>query len=159
MRISSVRTAAVIFGAGATGLVIGLVALTAGLFVSPPTEGEDPAGSTLVAAVDNEESSGLGGLSDFPVNEYGQTYGDYVMGGPKPELVSAATDDGVLGYAYLTDWVWEPAANPDEALKRQAEQINDRGEIIVPIYAVDGRTKIGTFTAGVVEFGDADRDD
>lgn len=89
-------------------------------------------------------------LSDFPVNENGETYGSamYAELDAVPDLVLARGDNGVEGYlravecAFLLDP--NPPKSPEEAIARQeAEQ----GKTFVyNVYALDGVTVVDTFT-------------
>ena len=65
-------------------------------------------------------------------NGQGQAYGTYedIEAGYALDLVSVLTDSGIAGYAY-----WDQFDSAGE------------GECI-PVYAVDGETRIGTFTFG-----------
>jgi hypothetical protein len=111
-----------------------------------------------VTSADNVENLHLSQMPapgyTYPTNEYGQTYGsdsDAPTPNKGPDLVAAYGDCGTLGYVYATD-IDDPAPKtPEEALVRQEEIMARlaRGEDVsrqVPLYTVDGRTVIGTFT-------------
>lgn len=78
-------------------------------------------------------------------NENNQTFGSAYMAeatGNMPELVSALTTDGVQGYVYSEDLLFNTPSNPQEALAMNAQAASNP---TIPVYAVDGTTIIGTF--------------
>ncbi|WP_209717379.1 hypothetical protein [Marmoricola sp. OAE513] len=70
-----------------------------------------------------------------------------------PTLIAATADNGKRGYIYRSDLEGpaEPAASPEEAARRTRDLLDDKGQLIVPVYAADGKTRIGTFLAGWAE--------
>jgi hypothetical protein len=66
------------------------------------------------------------------------TNGSLVKGEQAPDLVGGQTDEGKPGFLRSYDLVHAPA--PDK-----------NGDIVIPVYATDGRTVIGHFTAGHVK--------
>jgi hypothetical protein len=88
--------------------------------------------------------------TEFIKNDSGQTIGEYKAGGPRPDLIPAVTSDGDPGYIYLNDLLWDEPKNPEEAIELMKEKINDTGDIVVSVYAADGKTKIGEFIAAHV---------
>jgi len=62
----------------------------------------------------------------------------------------AETDGGKEGYIYTDDLDPAVASAPEEAVAQTKSRMNSSGDIIVPVYAEDGTTKIGDFTAGHV---------
>lgn len=57
------------------------------------------------------------------------------VGETPPDLVEGQTDDGKRGFLYAYDLANPPA--PDE-----------KGNIVIPVYDRNGKTKVGLFTAG-----------
>ena len=80
----------------------------------------------------------------FPRNDDGQTYGS-MMGATHskttPDLISAYATNGEQGYVVRGD-LRDPNAprDPQEAIAS-----NNRPARTIPVYAVDGKTKIGVF--------------
>lgn len=64
---------------------------------------------------------------------------------------SAVTDTGVPGFVYNSDVWWFEARTLDRAayiVRRFG--VNDKRQIVVPVYAADGKTRIGTRVAATV---------
>ncbi len=61
--------------------------------------------------------------------------GVWQVGESPPDLIEGQTDDGKQGYMYAYD-----LANPPEP--------DADGNIILPVFERDGKTRIGSFTAG-----------
>ncbi|MDQ3223419.1 MAG: peptidase M56 BlaR1 [Gemmatimonadota bacterium] len=109
------------------------------------------AGSASVAvgaSADDSEPS----PADFPRNAKGMTYGSALDSEVEPQLVEAYATNGRVGYVLSIDLNEEVAANPTEALQRNA------GGFTIPVYTVDGTTIIGEFVVepgiGSYETGD-----
>ncbi len=100
-------------------------------------------------------------VSEFPVNEYGETYGSLayvnVPGGRPfslenyPNLIAVA--QSVEGYVRREDY-FESTINipnsPDdkEGWERYHKLYGNKEGREIPVYEVDGRTVVGTFTIG-----------
>lgn len=88
----------------------------------------------------------------YPVNANGQTYGSAlaaVSPETEPDLIEAIAADGTEGYVRADDLTPPQPANPSEAARRNGA---GKGRII-PLYAVDGKTVIGTFRLPPPESG------
>lgn len=72
-------------------------------------------------------------------NENGVTYGPDCFG---TELISVAADDWTEGYVYRADLEGDMPKSIEEALAVSGQ------ERVIPVYASDGVTVIGTFTSG-----------
>lgn len=83
--------------------------------------------------------------SPFKVNASGQTYGTIaqsVSPDAEPDLVLTVGDNGKTGYTYSRDLNSPDPKSPAEA----AERSKQTGVVVVPVYDVDGKTQIDTFT-------------
>ncbi|MEW5952827.1 MAG: peptidase M56 BlaR1 [Bacillota bacterium] len=81
----------------------------------------------------------------YQKNENGQTYGSALYAtsiDTEPDLISAEGEDGIRGYVRSEDLNGVQPKTPEEALAqmRKADSVNK-----IPLYAVDGKTVIGTF--------------
>ncbi len=88
----------------------------------------------------------------FPVNENGETYGDYFQAtraGKDPDLILAQGEDGTLGYVRSADLEEPLPESPEAALAIQSERRTSgyKGRYI-NLYAADGVTVIGRFFVG-----------
>lgn len=109
-------------------------------------------GTSLPAAAFEKENT----LAKFPVNEYGQTYGSCANTGSwenAPELVAVGQD--VNGYCrredLFADQINFPKSPDDKAGWEKWDKLYGSGNkdgYEIPVYKVDGRTVIGTFTVG-----------
>lgn len=82
----------------------------------------------------------------FPTNENGQTYGSSAKCNSietEPDLIQAIGIDGMEGYVLAKDLNGEMPKTPEEAIAMQKEFPADG--ILIPLYAVDGKTVIGEF--------------
>jgi hypothetical protein len=88
----------------------------------------------------------------WPLNASGLTYGSSaaaVSPQGEPDLIMAEATNGKAGYVYRSD-LEEPAPSSlQEALRIQAARAGTWREI--PVYLVDGSTKIGVFVIGESE--------
>ena len=96
---------------------------------------------------------------DYPVNEYGLTYGngnDMVeRGGLEPDLIAARGIDGTVGYVYAKDLSGDNIpSSPDEAvdymedyeMRRDAAiSKGEQYERVIPLYDETGQKAIGEF--------------
>ena len=123
-----------LLAAGTAGLVVmaaaGAVAIN--LAAAAPTSPASYSGEA--------EPSGY----PFPRNDAGQTYGSQ-MGATSsettPDLISTYATNGELGYVLRVDLRDpDPPRNPQEAIAS-----NNRPARTIPVYTVDGKTKIGVF--------------
>lgn len=93
---------------------------------------------------------------DYPVNEDGLTYGPDIPGKvitieDEPDLQAVIGDNGVKGYCYKTDLLYDyiahDAKTPAEAVKMQEEYIAaGRPPRVLNVYESDGKTIVDTFT-------------
>lgn len=118
-------------------IVIISVALVAGLAV-----GMLGFGPAIANALFDQS---LGPVSVYQKNEDGQTYGSALYAtsiDTEPDLISAVGEDGTIGYVRSMDLYGVQPKTPEEALDqmRKADSV-----IRIPLYAVDGKTVIGTF--------------
>jgi hypothetical protein len=113
-------------GAIAVSIAGGMVAV--GASVGPSTSAEP-----VPAAAPHE----------FPRNESGQTYGseeDATSYDNAPDLIRAYTTDLKIGYVLRNDLRGPVPSTPDEAIA-----LNSASAREIPVYAVDGKTRIGVF--------------
>lgn len=75
-------------------------------------------------------------------NASGQTYGQHVQGDKQPDLISARSDDGTLGYVYASDLYGAPKLTPEEIGAQQKSGKLDS----LNVYSSDGKTIIGHLT-------------
>ncbi|WP_415854366.1 hypothetical protein [Sinomonas sp. G460-2] len=92
-----------------------------------------------------------GSQAAFPKNARGETYGSgaFVKAGEEPDLISAIGDDHkTWGYVRKTDMASRAQPkNPEEVRARAASAQTGRvGDKVVPLYAQDGVTVVGSFT-------------
>lgn len=84
-------------------------------------------------------------LSEYPVNENGQTYGSSGKVA-EPDLVQAIGKSGKIGYVLFSELIGKLPNSPGEALvlqeKRSAEKYKKRE---IPVYESDGKTIIDYF--------------
>lgn len=151
MRLNS-RDVAVIAAAGIAGLIVG-----GGMMASAEPANKALSLTASKTVVVSDAVQNLNSVNkidaqkpEFPANEKGLTYGNFKMDGEKPDLVPVTADNGREGYARYSDLVWEPAQNPEEALAMLRERVNSAGDIVVPVFELDGATQIGVLTAGSV---------
>lgn len=79
------------------------------------------------------------GAPAYPVNGDGQTYGfpgDPASAETAPDLILAGNVDGTAAYVLKTDVLGEQPKTSDDGS--------------VPVYAVDGKTEIGSFSSGAM---------
>ena len=82
----------------------------------------------------------------YPKNDAGQTYGsgsDATSRADLPDLIKAVATNGQDGYITRADYLGRQATSPEEALAISADVTRT-----VPVYAVDGVTRIGEFVFG-----------
>ena len=92
---------------------------------------------------------------DYPVNEYGLTYGsddpsrDIIRPEDEPNLQSVVGDHGVKGYCYKSELHGAAVNWPEDALRKQ-EIMSAAGNPprVLNVYESDGETIIDTFTIG-----------
>lgn len=89
-------------------------------------------------------------LTDWAVNENGETYGGIKNDGSQPDLQAVFATNGRMGYVYTTELDEAGGSrnftSPEEAL---AWQESMKGKTAtVPVYEFDGITVIGEFVAG-----------
>jgi hypothetical protein len=147
--VSRSRAAVAIAGSALAGLVIGGGVLASSHEAAPS---QTPVRRAQSEGLARSLPSTSTEASSYPRNAAGQTYGEYRLGGEKPDLVPVEASNGLSGYAYLSDMLWEPAKSPEEAVAQMKQHVNDSGEVVVPVYELDGKTRIGTFVAGTVEY-------
>jgi hypothetical protein len=90
------------------------------------------------------------GPTKWPVNASGRTYGsglDAVSPADEPDLIKVEATNGLVGYSLRTDLEDPDPSSPSEAVRIQTARGGAPREI--PVYQVDGKTKIGAF---VVEY-------
>lgn len=135
---SMVARTALIVGAAAAGLVVGAI-LTVDATAGQPEE-PTPA---------------------YSVNANGQTIGPWIGGENafQPDLVEITTDDGKRGYARTVDMSWAPATTPEEAARITKEHVNEDGDVVIPVFAADGTTKIGVATIAHVSLDPIEGED
>ncbi len=109
------------------------------------------AGSASVAVGASSDDSEPSPAS-FQRNVKGMTYGSALDSEIEPQLVEAYATNGRLGYVLSTDLNEDVAANPTEALQRNA------GGFTIPVYTVDATTIIGEFVVepGIESYETAD---
>lgn len=94
--------------------------------------------------VDVSDSSGSDSShGSYPVNENGMTYGSDFGKAESPDLILATGDDGKQGYLKQSDIYGPEPKSPEEAAALTAVADQPR---VLPLYASDGVTVIGTFT-------------
>ncbi|MEN6389826.1 MAG: hypothetical protein ABFD04_05370 [Syntrophomonas sp.] len=128
---------------GAKGLVC-CIALVAGIAV-----GIFNSNMVLVQA-ENYLNKGMMPTYVFPKNEAGQTYGSEIDANcPEnaPDLIAAVGVDGTLGYVKSTDLNGPLPKTPEEAIAITKKNLADI-ERKIPLYAVDGKTVVGSFNIG-----------
>lgn len=77
-----------------------------------------------------------------------QSLGTYRPGAPpaeQPDLIAAVGSDGVQGYVRAVDVMPPPPSNPREAVEQTRRMIGPDGRVVIPLYAADGTTQIGTY--------------
>ncbi len=112
-------------------LVIGIVALMVVLGIA-----------SFAVAV----NANLGGPTVWPKNAHGVTYGsgmDAVSPGDEPDLIRVQATNGKEGYAYRTDLEGPEPSSPAVAIAQQKAKGGKPD--VIPVYEVDGVTKIGVF--------------
>lgn len=132
------RSTAVVGGALALGLALsgGLVAYASDTPASSPSASEKAA-----AALDKS----IPRPTERPAATEKLDIGPWQPNKPAPDLVPGQTDDGKPGFLLTYDLA---NANPDE---QETRRVDDKTiEIVLPVYAEDGVTKIGDFTAGTI---------
>ena len=91
-------------------------------------------------------------LSEYPANEYGQTYGSSGKVA-EPDLVQAIGKSGKIGYVLFADLIGTLPNSPEEALalqeKRSSVKYKQRE---IPVYESDGKTIIDYFACGMPGF-------
>jgi len=115
--------------------VIISIALAAGMVVGTFGIGH------AIAIANNSQTS----ASVYPKNENGQTYGSSMYAtsiDTMPDLIKARGVDGTSGYIRREDFNGVQPKTPKEALELQRTAPSIRK---IPLYAVDGKTVIGTF--------------
>ena len=94
-------------------------------------------------------------MSDFPVNDRGQTYGSSAQTGTletMPDLVGVVGNNGYEGFVEKRHLVEPEPRNPAEARRiGRAMRKNPPGP--VPVYALDGTTQLDVFTPFVAGTG------
>lgn len=109
--------------------------------------------------IDPTEVAKLPGIDDkeyeYPVNEYGQTYGldwagdDYEK--HAPDLIKAEGVNGKTGYVKrsdLDDYEWAEVKNPEDAVAYMNKKNQRQGKNyyrIIPVFEKDGITEIDQF--------------
>jgi len=125
-------------------MLVGIVALAAALFA---------AYSVMVASADLTPAPS-GTPTVWPQNDSGVTYGsglDAASHEDEPDLIRVQATNGKVGYAYRTDLEGPEPSSPAAAVAQQKAR-GGRPEVI-PVYEVDGVTRIGTF---VIEYDPVD---
>lgn len=84
--------------------------------------------------------------SEFGTNASGQTYGTGLFVETDPDLISAIGVDGAQGYVKAEDLKEPEPASPTQAL---ADSIKDA--FLIPLYASDGKTTLGSFEVAPME--------
>lgn len=101
-------------------------------------------GSMAFASVNYMLDQSKAPSPDYPINEFGETYGSALdaKGQEKePDLIKAIGVDGTIGYVRATDLIGKAPNSPEEALEQQAKAT----ETVINLYKNDGRTIIGKF--------------
>lgn len=96
--------------------------------------------------------------SVWPTNAAGETYGGGLHAVPRsdwPDLISAGLRDGKQGYVRRTELdaakgTGLPPAECAEFSRKAAARAAAGERTLVPVYALDGVTVIGTFVVGSV---------
>ncbi|BDE96131.1 hypothetical protein [Raoultibacter timonensis] len=115
---------------------------------------EEPVFSDGVSAVN---AAGLN--VDYPVNDYGETYGglddvpegawgsyeDFV--GMYPDLIRVEATNGAVGYVKKEDFFGSPPESPEDTVWAQTDKAM-HGIPPLTVYDVDGRTELGSFAIG-----------
>lgn len=89
------------------------------------------------------------GPMNWPKNASGQTYGSGLRAtspADEPDLILVEATNGRIGYALRTDLEDPDPSTPEEAVRLQSARGGRSREI--PVYLVDGRTKVGVFLIG-----------
>lgn len=99
-------------------------------------------GPTIATAIPNQDQAPT---PVYSVNENGQSYGSALYANSideEPDLIKARGVDGNTGYVRAVDLYRDEPKTPEEALEkmRKAPSIKK-----IPLYAVDGKTVVGTF--------------
>jgi len=109
------------------------------------------AGLGVTSAIGTGSSIGSSGaeVPEYDENARGQSYGsalEAISPETEPDLIQALADDKTTeGFVKKSDLDYLPDFDsPSEALAWQAEQAGKSR--VIPVYDVDGTTKIGTFT-------------
>lgn len=128
--------------------------VTAGVLV---TAGFVAYGATGVAAAYQPRSHGseinavvTGSVHVFPRNFRGSTYGSELNASnpaSAPDLIAAYATNGRLGYVRKNDLRPQAPKTPALALREQATATDAKTRVI-PVYAVDGSTVIGSYNIG-----------
>lgn len=88
---------------------------------------------TNISQQDNDKES-LDDNCQYPVNQYGESYGPCVLAdivGEEPDLILAVGEDGVEGFVRAEELCADYDVLPDEV-------------VLIPLYDVNG-VKIGSF--------------
>lgn len=91
------------------------------------------------------------GQTIYPKNKNGQTYGSAAYATTpdnEPDLIEAWGVDGDFGYVKSSDLYGEKPKTPEEAIAKQNREAEE-GDRIIPLYASDGVTVIGSFKISV----------
>jgi len=75
------------------------------------------------------------------------SFGTWQQGKPAPDLVEGTTNDGKPGFLRTYD-----LANLDPT----KQKVEANGDLLIPVYAEDGRTIIGQWTAATVTLGESE---
>lgn len=102
-------------------------------------------GALVFSSADTYLNQGQVPSPEFPINQYGETYGSALKATSpdnEPDLIKAYGIDGTLGYVKSSDLKGVQPKTPQEALDLQAKTPSSRK---IPLYESDGKTVIGEF--------------
>lgn len=121
-------------------IVLGALALSGGAFAA-----SNAGWIQLPCAVTNCQPE-YGRVPDWPVNEFGETYGVQGDSPVSPDLIRVSASNGATGYVRSKDLNGPTPTSPEQAMEWQEANKGKSREI--PVYKEDGRTVIGSFRIG-----------
>lgn len=102
------------------------------------------AAATIVGLTASFTAVSLLSANAMPAMSASEESDDLIESELEPELIPAVGTEGQRGWVYTKDLDGPTPSSPEEALRWQAERIEQGGRYI-SLYAEDGATVIGTF--------------
>lgn len=136
--------------ASAAALISGL-ALGTGIAFADKSGGGESAQSTASAVMpDGRDAYSV--TKSWPTNKYGLTYGEPTLADidadNHADLVPVRDDEGKPGFVYYAhkqaDLFYPP--KPEHLGGKTGRRLDDRGEIVIDVFAADGKTVTGVYS-------------